>query len=212
MQLNIPCLWHTIKKRRSKITRAISRHLFLTFLFLVLFGRLRCIWTFNYRIDLKNKFWECGLHQSFSGQGQVADFRGNDENLRVPRNRDKWQIFVKTFEFHETGTSGRFSWKPSSSTKQGQVADFRENLRFPRNSDNSFTGSVTTDFSHGTVPHRICYRKVKATFIGFLTTGSFKADEWIFASPRRPARFGRPNILPMVTYGLLIGDLYFFTL
>jgi hypothetical protein len=64
-------------------------------------------------------------------------------------DRDKWQIFVEKMK----------------------------NLRVPRNSENSFTDSVTTDFSHGTLLHRVCYRKVKATFIGFLKTSSFKADE-----------------------------------
>jgi hypothetical protein len=154
------------KERRSKIIRAISQHLFVTLPVLVLLGRLRYIWTFNNRIDLKQI--------NFEGVGCISP----------SPDRDKWQIFVEKMK------SLRVSW----------------------NSENSFTGSVTTNFSHGTLPHIICYRKVKATFIGILKISSFKAEEWIFASPRRPARFGGPNTLPNGNYGLLIGDLCFFTL
>lgn len=154
------------KERRNKITRAIIRQLFVTFPVFVLFGRLRCIWTFNNRIDLKQT--------NFESVGCVSP----------SLDRDKWQIFEEK----------------------------TKNLRVLWNSENSFTGSVTTDFSHGTLPHRVCYRKVMATFIGFLKTSSFKADEWIFASPRSPARFGGPNTLPLVTYVLLIGEICFFTL
>jgi hypothetical protein len=153
-------------ERRSKIIRAISRHLFVTFPVLVLFGRLRCIWTFNKTINLKQT--------NFESVGCISP----------SPDRDKWQIFVEKMK------SLRVSWNP----------------------ENSFTGSVTTNFSHGTPPHRVCYRKVKATFIGFVKIRSFKAEEWIFASPRRPARFGGPNTLTNGNYGLLIGDLRFFTL
>lgn len=145
-QCSLPVTYN--KERRSKIIRAISRHLFLSFPVLELFGRLRCIRTFNNRIALKQTNFESG--------GCISP------------DMDKWQIFVEKMK----------------------------NFRVPWNSENSLTGPVTTDFSDGTLPHGVYYRKVKATFIGFVKTSSFRAEEWIFASPRRPARFGGPNTLP----------------